>query len=306
MFLFSEILLKIATIFWGDYHITIDTLQKELTKPQSVNFILKFALALEESFSFLSDFFGKDSRKYIEIHSLITLGGLAVAIPFVIKSYKFQIEMKELCRLCLGLESLVLRHRLVGTRAEISTRINDVFVSFNGENPSIDPILEQIEKLKTAENWWFAYWNNAALEKAIQEKIQPATAKFLLWKYENYLNGIGKAGYAPMRFDQITDPELEHIAPQTPPNNEKVASGYFAYNDEDAIEYIECLGNYLLISKSHNCSVGNKPFKEKVATYKHLHQQREIREMASKSKTWGKRLINKRKKQLIEFVLAYF
>ena len=83
-----------------------------------------------------------------------------------------------------------------------------------------------------------------------------------------------------MRFDDIKDPQLEHIAPQT--ENEEPEAGYDEYDEEFIEEYLDCWGNYLLISKSHNSSIGNKPFAVKLASYNgpnSLAQQREIVEM---------------------------
>lgn len=151
--------------------------------------------------------------------------------------------------------------------------------------------------------WWWAYWNNTEFEKSLQGGINHSTAKFLLWKYENYLEGLGKSGYSQTRFDKIESPELEHIAPQT----ENPESGYADYDEEFKQQYIDCLGNYLLLSKSHNCSVGNKPFADKRNSYNHLAQQREIQNMTSENKVWTKELINQRKNKIItDFILKTF
>lgn len=34
------------------------------------------------------------------------------------------------------------------------------------------------------------------------------------------------------------------------------------YDDEFKTEYLNCIGNLMLISGSHNASIGNKPFSE--------------------------------------------
>lgn len=127
-------------------------------------------------------------------------------------------------------------------------------------------------------------------------------AKFLLWKYENHIESNGKSGYTLTRFDKIISPELEHIAPQTPTNGEPVASGYCEYDEDFRNQFIDSLGNYLLLSKSHNCSVGNKPFLDKYNSYKELAQQREIQEMAKENKTWTKELIQNRKEKITKFI----
>ena len=132
-------------------------------------------------------------------------------------------------------------------------------------------------------------------------------AKFLLWKYENYLRTEKeKKGYGYLRFDQIPDKQLEHIAPQTPTDGAPVATGYDEYDDEFKQNYIDNLGNYLLLSGSHNASIGNKPFKDKRETYTSLAQQREIQEMTKDNCHWGKKEIEQRREKIITFILENF
>ena len=112
---------------------------------------------------------------------------------------------------------MVLRHRLIGTRADITSRLNGVYKDFTNENPNIQPIVDRIEWMKNvlSDSWWWAYWNNNELERSIQGGLKHSIAKYLLWKYENHLESQGKSGYTQTRFDKIVRPELEHIAPQT-------------------------------------------------------------------------------------------
>lgn len=281
----------------------IDKINKLLSEENPIPFIKEFTHSLAISFEHLSTFFGKDERDYYEIHSLISLGGFGIAIPFVIKAYTFGLQKSEICKLCASLETMVLRHRLIGTRADLISRINGVYQEFLLQNTDINPLIGRIEWMKTivSDSWWWTYWNNNELEKSIQGGINHSTAKFLLWKYENYLESQGKKGYVPTRFDNIINPELEHIAPSTKPSQK--SHGYNRYDDSFINEYIDCLGNYLLISKSHNCAVGNIPFEEKLATYTHLNQQREIKEFVTESGLWDKKAIQSRKEKLIKFVM---
>jgi hypothetical protein len=285
----------------------IEKINRLLSEKNPIPFIKAFTHSLAVSFEHLTAFFGKDERDGMPIHSLITLGDIGIAIPFIIKAYTFGLTKVQIGNLCSTLESIVLRHRLVGTRAEITSRINDVYQKFIDTNSDIKPILNTVEGLRKAPaNSWFGYWNDSEFERSIQGLIHHSTAKYLLWKYECFLESQGKDGYALSRFDKITSPELEHIAPQTPTNNEPVEAGYCEYDDEFKREYIDCIGNYLLISKSHNCSVGNKPFEDKLASYTHLAQQREILNMTSGEKKWSKELIAKRKAKIISFILNNF
>mgnify|MGYP002392087513 FL=1 len=286
----------------------IDKINKLLSENNPIPFIKSFTNSLAASFEHLTTFFGKDERENIEIHSLVTLGGFGIAIPFIIKAYTFGLSSSEISKLCSSLEKLVLRHRLIRTRAELSTRINDVYQKFTFEQPDIKPIIERVEWMRnvTDDSWWWSYWNNTELKKSIQDGIHPSTAKFLLWKYENHLVNQGEKGYPLTRFDDIESPELEHIAPKTPTNGEPVAAGYCEYDEEFRNQYIDCLGNYLLISKSHNCSVGNKPFSEKRKSYNYLAQQREIQNMTSETDKWDKGKISLRKDKIVKFILENF
>jgi hypothetical protein len=279
-----------------------EKINKLLSEENSISFIKSFTYSLAVSFEHLTYFFGKDQRENLQIHSLISLGGIGISIPFIIKAYKFGLPKSDVSQLCSCLESLVTRHRLIGTRADITSRINDVYQKFKESNSTIKPIIDHIEWMKNVDSnsWWWAYWNNRELERALQGAVNHTTAKFLLWKNENHLESQGKSGYSPTRFDYITSPELEHIAPQT----ENPEKGYDTYDEEFINEHINSLGNYLLLSKSHNCSVGNKPFAEKRASYTHLEQQREIQEMTKDNQTWSRELIQKRKEKIIQYLMT--
>lgn len=280
----------------------IERINKLLSEKSSISFIKSFTRSLAVSFEHLTTFFGKDERENIEIHSLITLGGIGIAIPFIIKAYKFGLPKNQLLQLCSSLESLVIRHRLIGTKADITSRLKDVYQKFKEDCSDITPIINHITWMKNVapESWWWSYWNNNEFKKALQGEINHSTAKLLLWKYENYLESQGKSGYSATRFNKIINPELEHIAPQT----ENPETGYDTYDEEFVNQYINCLGNYLLLSKSHNCSVGNKPFSDKRATYKYLEQQREIQEMTKENQTWIRELIQKRKEKIVSVIMS--
>ena len=280
---------------------SLERINKILSKGNSIEFVKSFTDSLAKSFEYLSLFFNKHEREDFNIHSLVSLGGVAIALPFVIKAYMYDLSFDEIGKLCSALESLVLRHRIIGTRADITSRLSDVFEGFTKDNKDISPIIERIEKLKTTTDWWWAYWNNDKLKESLQGDINHSVAKFLLWKYEIYLEQQGKAGYAPTRFDKIISPELEHIAPTTEPENKP--HGYDHYDEEFVNQYLNCLGNYMLLSKSHNCAVGNIPFSEKLATYVNNEQQRELKSFISEKLIWDREAIKKRKEKIINVII---
>lgn len=281
---------------------SIEKINKVLADGNSIDFIRSFTRSLSSSFEHLSYFFGKHERENFAIHSLIVLGGISIAIPFIIKAYTYALTADEISSLCSSLEKLVVRHRLIGTRADITSRINDVFEKFTEENKQISPITQRVEWMETTSDWWWAYWNNEKLSESLQGGINHAVAKYLLWKYEIHLEQQGKSGYSPTRFDRIISPEIEHVAPTTEPATKP--HGYNDYDEEFRNQYLNCLGNYLLLSKSHNCAVGNVALNQKLATYKHNEQQREVTSLVPENGIWSKEIIQKRKDKIITVLMA--
>lgn len=279
-----------------------------------VDFIKEFTQLLADSFEHLNKFYGEDQKEHTAIHSLITLGNIGIAMPFIIKAYLLGLSKDEINALCRAFESILLRHRLIQTRADLVVRL-DYKNEFTDFKDGTGKIIETIEHMKympdeDAETSWHGYWHDIELQKALEQNrernIDPSTAKFVLWKYENYLRGRGKKGYRPMRFDDLDKPQLEHIAPKKPKSKDP-EEGYDEYDDEFTREYLDSLGNYLLIPKLHNASIGNKPFADKRESYNGPNSwahHREVVEMTEKRPKWTRKLIQKRKEKIIQFILA--
>ena len=276
----------------------VQKVNEQLAKDNRLHFVREFTLALSASFEHLTYFFKMESKNIV-LHSLKRIANFGIVVPFIIKAFKAKVSDKDLEALSIALEVIFIRARVIGTRADLTSRLNDVFQKFEGD---VHPVIKRIDWMKTQEGWW-GYWNNRELERALQGWIYPDTAKFLLWKYENHLiEEEGKAGYLPIRYDSIVSPQLEHIAPQT----ENPESGNCEYDEDFRNHYLDCLGNYLLLSAHHNISIGNVPFEQKRASYNQLHQQQEVRDMTEMDKCWDKEKISKRKEKIVQFLLGRF
>ena len=303
----DDVLLYALRVYFNTLDIDTSTerIAKELKdKSKSLSFIKGFTRELETCFECLKQFFME--KDVYEIYSLSLLGK-SLLLAFVIKAYQFNVPTADKAKLCSALESLLLRHRLIGTRAHLEDRIKDVYSAFSQDNLNIDEIVSHIKWMEKEApkdwTWWF-YWSDEKYSEILQGYLDHKLAKHLLWKYENYLLSQEKSGYRFMPYSQIEMPELEHIAPQTPTDGSPVAAGYCEYDDDFKNGYLDCLGNYLLISKSHNGSIGNVSFSEKRDSYTVLEQQREVREMTEDSKKWTKDKINARHEKLVTFVLS--
>jgi len=143
----------------------------------------------------------------------------------------------------------------------------------------------------------------------------PRDRVYFFWKYENYLRE--KNGYSPMSEEEFSTKDnryqltIEHIAPQTPEENEKriVSTNecdFPDYNSEEFKEqYLHCIGNLTFDPRSANASKGRKPVQEKNSKYfkkAPFMAQNELEEFMDKNQ-WDKDTINKRKEKLISFAL---
>lgn len=278
---------------------SIDRIKEDINNniaKDKLNFIKSFTEELEKNFQYLKYFF-EDEKKYLYIHSIITLGINIDLYPFIVGIYRFGINEDDKKKLIESLENLLIRIKLIGSRANIISRIKDKYEQFIEEG-DINPIIDRINELKNTTDWWWAYWNNDRLRENI-EYVSHEYAKFILWKYEN---SFGDRSFE-FRYDKEKI-NLEHIAPRIEPDTKP--HGYGDYNDEEFTNLIYCLGNLILLSEKHNKSIGNTIFSEKYKTYTYLKQQEEIRNMVSENGTWGKSMIKKRKKKIVDFVMSYY
>jgi len=129
---------------------------------------------------------------------------------------------------------------------------------------------------------------------------------YILWCYED---SIQNRGYSTGSCT-IENEQIEHISPQVPPEGETLATGYDVnenneYSQEFREKKLNCIGNLMLISGSHNASIGNKPFGDKLESYKSnplLKQQAEIATFLDKGEMlWKSEQIDRRKYLTLPF-----
>lgn len=266
---------------------------------EGIAFVKDFSNTLATCFDYITDFYQKEKEGNLSYHYLSLIGRNALFMPFMVKAYFKGVEQGDKDRLAESLTSLALRSAIIGTRADLSARLKWAFENFDG---NVQLVIDHIKMMKTTQEWWWAYWNNENLKYALQWGIDNGIAKKLLLIYENSLrNQCKRKEYeTPLRYDK-TNFELEHIAPQT----ENPEHGYQKYTEEFVNNYLNSLGNFLLLSKSHNCSIGNKPFEEKLATYNYLEQHKEVQKMAADDHIWNQEKIERRRDKLIDFIMSW-
>lgn len=221
--------------------------------------------------------------------------------PFILKAYTIFKDRQQLEQVFQALEIIAFRDRLVRTRADLASRLNEVLKNFD----SVEKLVLGLQEICSDNKW---YWRNEAVKESlsnIYEEGNTNTIAYLLMRYENYLKEQdSKTKCYSFTLKEIKEPQIEHIAPQTE-NDEKLASGYCEYDKNFYDEcYLHCIGNLLLIGSSHNIAIGNEPFEDKLASYENspLIQQKEIKDFAINGK-WEKESINNRREKLESFVL---
>lgn len=284
---------------------SIDRIKEDINdkvSKEKLDFIKSFTEELENNFQYLK-YFLDDEKNNLYIHSIINLGINIDIYPFIVGIYRFGINEDDKKKLIESLENLLIRMKIIGSRAYITYRIGDTYEEFvktyEDGNVDITSIINRISNMKNSTNYWWGHWNNDKLIASIENGVNGNIAKFILWKYEN---SFGDRSFE-FRYDKEKI-NLEHIAPRIEPDTKP--HGYGDYNDEEFTNLIYCLGNLILLSEKHNKSIGNTTFYEKYKTYTYLKQQEEIRNMVSENGTWGKSMIKKRKKKIVDFVMSYY
>ena len=227
-----------------------------------IKWIVDFVNELHETFRNLRDLEDRSSSfQYYE--DIRNLEMPPFVYPFIIRGYKYLADPKgkmeeKMNTLLHILEVVAFRHQLIHSRADLSGRLNDPLRNFAGDLKKLRNDLRD----KFNEKW---YWGDGHVNDFLRSdgKIYGnKIANYLLWKYEHNLS----KDYART---SIENEQIEHILPQTEPDD-SIAAGYDV-PDEDLDEYLHCFGNLMLISKRHNSSIGNKPFKEKLNRILKIH-----------------------------------
>lgn len=275
---------------------------KEIFKKSDnkIEWIKKYITELHTSFSNMKKYENSDNYYALKLAKLSTP---AFIYPFIIKGYKYLgDDSSKLNTLFNILEVLTFRARLINSRANIQERLNSILLNFDGD------LLQLKNEIKNKLNE-SGYWSDTSTKNLLNIGMYGNNVvNYLLWEYEN---SIQNKGYKIKNFC-LEKEQIEHISPKTPTDGTPISTGYDlnedgGYNEEFVTYYLNCLGNLMLISGSHNSSIGNDPFKVKLESYNKnplLNQQAEIKDFAvfeNESVFWKTDAIEKRKKKIVDF-----
>ena len=283
-----------------------------LTTEKAV-WIKDFASGLSQAFQIVENI-EKSEESYIQ--DLRYLNNMALLYPFIIKAYRLQSDEKSISRLIRLFENITFRHLLRGGRAEIEARLNYHLINYNTAVEIGKNLNDIIWNLKNSGYW--SYWNDYAMKSYLSGYFyQNRVDNYVLWKYELYICDKNHPTNHKVSFDDlIRNESIEHIAPQTPTNGDPIANGYGSYKDEQNPSegiisggWLNNIGNLMLISQTHNSSIGNKPFVEKLSSYGRdnlLNQQKEIAEYVEDktNPVWDKAAIYKRQQAILNAAMV--
>lgn len=301
----DDVLNYTAKVFYNNLCIdnADERIKKALQAQPDCVFVKNFTHCLANSFDAVQELYSNLYTQENRVQLLLALDNKPISIPFWIKGTALNPNVRDFMDMIEALDSLLLRAKVIGTRADLNTRLNDVFKSMEQEN-GLQKVVEHIQWMKGNHGGWWYYWDNQEFANALNRTwFEPATAKILLLCYENHLINAEKKGYDEVLYSKRGEFQLEHIAPQT--DNEQPANGYPEYDEDFYNNQLNCLGNYLLLSGPHNAGIGNRPFAEKRGTYNVLYQQREVQNMTPDAQ-WTKENIQSRKQKIVEFLLETY
>lgn len=283
----------------------LDNIKREFKAAEDkIEWIRNFTLELATSFSSLKQLQSNESKYLKRMKNMGRGSSMSWFVyPFILKGYKyFGNDDEKMENLFHIMEILSFRYHLIGSRAELDSRLSDAIRQFKGD---VAKLKDDIKQKLNAE--W--YWSDSRVKEFLEGWMyENPMLRYILWQYED---SIQNKGYS-IGSVSIENEQIEHISPRVPPEGEDLASGYDVdenneYSQEFKDKKLNCIGNLMLISGSHNASIGNKPFEEKLESYKSnplLKQQAEIPEFLTEGSTeWKTKQIDDRKKKILDFVI---
>lgn len=285
-------------------------------KVSPVKDILDFVDLLARAFVYVVEI--DKNKETLIISNLKRIRRMAQCYPLMIRCRIICNASDEVyARTLKMVENVIFRAAIRGGRAEIESRLN-VFLGEMHDNDTIMVAIDNfIEKMK------WDYWNDTELKNALCSSsmyFNKNMCRYVLWRYEQ---SLCPKDYPATRisWDNImTDQSLEHIAPQTPRDENPIAAGYGIYSDIEHPEigidsggWLNCIGNMMLLTQSQNSAAGNRPLKDKLDVYDKedslIRQQHEIRNFCKVSAEtqeylWDSDCIRKRRDYIVEQALS--
>lgn len=279
---------------------------KEFSQEEQIKQIKNFVTELAKSFGFIRQI-EQDNSFYTA--NLKNMNNMAYAYPVLIKANLSNVDDNVFERLVKFMENLTFRLLIRGGRADMTSRLQSVLPNANDSQSFNQMIDSVICKLKN--DWRWGYWSDTEMFNHLKSGgfYGNRVDNYLLWRYEQHLCSKNYPTPKVTYGDVISNESIEHIAPQTQPD--PLENGYGIYDDNEnpsegivSGEWMNCVGNLMLMAGSQNSSLGNRPFPQKLQVYGKdnlLNQQKEIIDFIvdKEHPIWDKTSIEKRYNKII-------
>lgn len=280
---------------------------KTIPQEQQTKQIKEFVNGLSKAFSLILQI-EQDNSFYTA--NLKNLRNMAYAYPVLIKAKLSDVTKEVFQRLIKLLENLTFRSLLRGGRADITSRLQKV-LPYAKDTQSFNQMIDSIV-WNLRNDWWWGYWSDKEMLNNLNSGwfYGNRVDNYLLWRYEQYLCNDNYPTPKITYGEVISNESIEHIAPQTQPN--PIENGYGVYEDiENPSEgitsgnWLNCVGNLLLMAGRQNSSLKNHPFPQKLEVYGKdnlLNQQKEIIDFVTdkNNPVWDKASIERRFNKIIQ------
>ncbi len=279
-----------------------------------VEWIMDFTKQLQESFKIvLNLLIERDSLE--ELADLYVLGRMANFYPLLMKSYRLSRgrtdRFRKVTRL---LEKFAFRGYGIGNlRADKGkTKLYDMAKAFSGD---FDKLEKELREISGPIPWDVEQKFHNGLQNPLFYD-EGRDARYLLWKYENWLRSQPGNHYAKISWRDYIDQDskdklsIEHIAAQ----KGDLSDGDYALAEKEGNSddfrrlFLHCLGNLVLDCHSPNASKGKMPFPDKKGHYASapLISQNELCEKFVVNKVegrpiWDEAAIKRRTQTLVNF-----
>lgn len=282
---------------------------KPIPKEEQTKQIKSFVNGLSKAFCLIKQI-EQDNSFYTA--NLKCLKNMAFSYPMLIKAKLSNVSDEVFMRLIKLLENLTFRSLIRGGRADITSRLQNVIQNAN-DTESFNKQIDSV-KWKLNNDLWWGYWSDAEILNHIKSGwfYGNRVDNYLLWRYEQYLCNDNYPVPKVLYSDVISNESIEHIAPQTQAN--PLENGYGIYEDKEnpgegivSGNWMNSVGNLMLMAGRQNSSLKNRPFVEKLQVYGSdnlLNQQQEIIDFVTDKEhpVWDKSSIERRSNKIVSAV----
>ena len=287
----------------------INRLITENREAEATEFIDKYSLELKESFEIMNKSLLSDAPYLLDLHAL---NRPAAFYPLLIKAYKLDSsDGKENFKRVAQLAEII-GFRFGITKSRSDKGVSQLYRLARDFKGNFKQLIKQLREFVDS------YCNDSEFEWSLRqprfhEVVDRSNQQYLFWKYENHLRATEKPISSEMSHSEFAndDPRtkftIEHIIPQNPKDSEKVdVDDSMLLNTDFEDNYLHCIGNLVLDSRSANSSKSNRGFATKDKQYSKapLKSQLELNKFCNpKPERWNHISISDRGDKIVKFAL---